>query len=61
MSQNTLLAAFPAGLLGGGHCAAMCGGTVGAVCGGGDPLRAELRACLVCFDFPSGVAIGLEV
>jgi uncharacterized protein len=31
VSQTTLLAVFLAGLLGGGHCAAMCGGIVGAL------------------------------
>jgi sulfite exporter TauE/SafE len=31
MSDATLLAVFLAGLLGGGHCAAMCGGIVGAL------------------------------
>lgn len=31
--EAILLAAFAAGLMGGAHCAAMCGGIVGAVCG----------------------------
>ncbi|HEX4984662.1 MAG TPA: sulfite exporter TauE/SafE family protein [Burkholderiales bacterium] len=34
MPDTTLLAVFFAGLLGGGHCAAMCGGIVGALAGG---------------------------
>src|SRR5436305_414290 len=31
MPEATLVAVFLAGLLGGGHCAAMCGGIVGAL------------------------------
>lgn len=34
--QLLLTSAFLAGLLGGAHCAAMCGGIVGAVCRGGE-------------------------
>jgi sulfite exporter TauE/SafE len=33
MPEATLLAVFLAGLFGGGHCAAMCGGIVGALAG----------------------------
>ncbi|MDP1652306.1 MAG: sulfite exporter TauE/SafE family protein [Rhodocyclaceae bacterium] len=32
MPENSLLALFIVGLLGGGHCAGMCGGIVGALC-----------------------------
>lgn len=62
MSQNVLLAVFLAGLLGGGHCAAMCGDPVGAVSAGAAILFA-LSFVPVWFvsTFPSGVAIGLEV
>lgn len=35
MAQSALIAAFMAGLLGGLHCVAMCGGYVGALAGGG--------------------------
>ena len=31
MPENSLLALFIVGLLGGGHCAGMCGGIVGAL------------------------------
>jgi sulfite exporter TauE/SafE len=35
MPEATLLAVFLAGLLGGGHCMAMCGGVLGVLSGGG--------------------------